>query len=164
MLVDSIAYVSQHVHLFTGTIRENLTMWNSTIPDALVVNAARDALIHDEIARRPLHYESPVYEEGSNFSGGQRQRLELALGLVKKPSLLILDEATSDLDVSVEREILDNLRKRGCSCLIIAHRLSTVRDCDEILVLEEGSIVQRGTHDELIRDESGLYQRLATAN
>lgn len=164
VLVDSIAYVSQHVHLFTGTIRENLTMWNSTIPDALVVNAARDALIHDEIARRPLHYESPVYEEGSNFSGGQRQRLELALGLVNKPSLLILDEATSDLDVSVEREILDNLRKRGCSCLIIAHRLSTVRDCDEILVLEEGSIVQRGTHDELIRDESGLYQRLATSN
>ena len=164
VLVDSIAYVSQHVHLFTGTIRENLTMWNSTIPDALVVNAARDALIHDEIAKRPLHYESPVYEEGSNFSGGQRQRLELALGLVNKPSILILDEATSDLDVSVERVILDNLRKRGCSCLIIAHRLSTVRDCDKILVLEEGSIVQRGTHDELIRDGTGLYQRFATSN
>ena len=161
VVVDSIAYVSQHVHLFTGTIRENLTMWNSTIPDSLVVNAARDALIHDEIAKRPLHYESLVHEGGSNFSGGQRQRLELARGLVNKPSLLILDEATSDLDVTVELEILDNLRKRGCSCLLIAHRLSTVRDCDEILVLDDNSIVQRGSHEELIRDENGLYYRLA---
>ena len=164
VLVDSIAYVSQHVHLFTGTIRENLTMWNSTIPDALVVNAARDALIHDEIAKRPLHYESLVHEGGWNFSGGQRQRLEFARGLVNKPSLLILDEATSDLDVTVELEILDNLRKRGCSCLLIAHRLSTVRDCDEILVLDDNTIVQRGSHEELIRDENGLYYRLANTN
>ena len=162
VLVDSIAYVSQHVHLFTGTIRENLTMWNSTIPDALFVKAARDALIHDEIAKRPLHYESLVHERGSNFSGGQGQRLELARGLVNKPSLLILDEATSDLDVAVELEILDNIRKRGCSCLLIAHRLSAIRDCDEILVLDDNTIVQRGSHDELIRDENGLYCRLAS--
>lgn len=161
VLVDSIAYVSQHAHLFTGTIRENLTMWNSTIPDALVLNAARDALIHDEIAKRPGHYESQVLENGANFSGGQRQRLELARGLVNKPSLLVLDEATSDLDVAVELEFFDNLRKRGCSCLIIAHRLSTVRDCDQILVLEQGSIVQRGTYEELIHEETGVFYRLA---
>ena len=161
--IDSVAYVNQRVNLFSGSVRDNLTMWNPTVPDALVVGAAQAAHIHDEIAQRPLGYETQVEEGGDNFSGGQRQRLEIARALVPRPSLIILDEATSDLDAAVESRIDDALRRRGCACLIVAHRLSTIRDSDEILVLDGGRTVQRGQHEELMLDESGLYHSLVTS-
>ena len=157
---ESVAFVDQQISLFSGTIEENLTMWNSSVPDALVMSAARDAAIHDEIARRHLNYSGHVQEGGTNFSGGQRQRLEIARALVSRPSIILLDEATSALDASLEAKINDALRRRGCACVIIAHRLSTIRDCDEIIVLNRGFIVQRGSHDELMKQESGLYREL----
>ena len=163
VLSRSVSMVDQHVALFSGTVRDNLTLWNSAVPDDDVVAAARDACIHDEILGRPLGYATQVDEGGVNFSGGQRQRLEIACALTGNPTVLILDEATSALDAATEESIDDALRRRGVSCLIVAHRLSTVRDCDEIIVLEKGVEVQRGTHDELMSDENGTYYRLVRA-
>ena len=155
--------VDQEVALFSATVRENITLWNSAVPDDNLVAAARDACIHDEILSRPLGYGTLVDEDGGNFSGGQRQRLEIARALVGNPTVLILDEATSALDAATEEYVDDALRRRGVSCLIVAHRLSTVRDCDEIIVMEKGMEVQRGTHDELMADENGSYHRLVRA-
>ncbi len=160
VLSRSLSMVDQHSVFFSATVRENITLWNSAVPDDDVVNAARDACIHDEILSRPLGYATPVEEDGGNFSGGQRQRLEIARSLAGNPTVLILDEATSALDATTEAYVDNALRRRGCSCLIVAHRLSTVRDCDEIIVLDKGVQVQRGTHDELMTDETGLYYRL----
>ena len=160
VLSRSLSMVDQNGVLFSATVQENITLWNPAFPDDDVVDAALDACIHDEILSRPLGYATPVDQDGNNFSGGQRQRLEIARALVGNPTVLILDEATSALDAVTEEYVDDALRRRGCSCLIVAHRLSTIRDCDEIIVLDMGVEVQRGTHDELITDETGLYYRL----
>ena len=150
----------QEAVLFSASVRDNITLWNPAVPDEVIVAATRDASIHEEILLRPQGYATLVEEGGVNFSGGQRQRLEIARGLVGNPTILILDEATSALDAATEEYVDDALRRRGVTCLIVAHRLSTVRDCDEIIVLDKGAEVQRGTHDELIADQAGTYYKL----
>ena len=159
LVTNSVAMVDQDFFLYEGTLREVLTMWDTTVPEEDIIQAARDACIHDEIAARPRGYDCLVEEGGRNFSSGQRQRLEIARALVGKPTVLVLDEATSALDPVTEQKIDENMRRRGCTCVIIAHRLSTIRDCDEIIVLQWGRVVQRGTHDELAKSR-GLYRKL----
>jgi len=159
LLNSSLAAVNQEIFLFEDTIRNNLTAWDDSVLEADLIAAAKDAHIHDLIAALPKGYNTVVSEGGKNFSGGQRQRMEIARALVTNPSILILDEATSALDPITEQIINDNLLKRGCTCLIVAHRLSTIRDCDEIIVMENGRIVERGTHNTLWR-QRGVYANL----
>lgn len=158
VLNASVSTVSQNITLFSGTIRENLTMWNSNISESDMIAAAKDACIHDIISQKPGAYDYHLTEGASNLSGGQRQRLEIARALTTNPTVLIMDEATSALDPVVEKQIMDNIKRRGCTCVIVAHRLSAIRDCDQIIVMNRGKIVQRGSHEELARVE-GHYQR-----
>ncbi|MET9588147.1 NHLP family bacteriocin export ABC transporter peptidase/permease/ATPase subunit [Streptomyces sp. NPDC006539] len=159
VLASSVAFVDQDIFLFEGTVRDNITLWDRSIPDDDVVVALKDAAIYDIVSARPGGIYSAVDEDGRNFSGGQRQRLEIARALVRNPSVLVLDEATSALDAETERLITDNIRRRGCAGVVIAHRLSTIRDSDEILVLDRGAVVERGFHTDLAA-AGGPYSRL----
>ncbi len=162
VLAATVAFVPQETRLLQATVRDNLTLWDATIGDGVLAAATADAAIREDILRRPDGFDRPILEGGRDWSGGQRQRLELACALAREPALLILDEATSALDTLLERQVDEALRARGCACLIVAHRLSTIRDADEIVVLDAGRIAERGTHDELLA-RGGVYAALADA-
>lgn len=159
VLTGSIAVVDQEIVLFEDTIMNNITLWDDTIPEQQITAAARDACLHDVITRREGAYNSLVLEGGRNFSGGQRQCIEIARAFVQQPSILLLDEATSSLDATTEKRIMEAVTKRGLTCIIAAHRLSTIRDCDEIIVMSHGQIIERGTHATLYA-KGGAYTQL----
>jgi ABC-type bacteriocin/lantibiotic exporter with double-glycine peptidase domain len=159
ILAQSVAMVDQRIALFSGSVRDNLTLWDHTIPDDDIVAACRDACIHDDIVARVGSYSAQVADGGSNWSGGQRQRLEIARALVRNPSVLLLDEATSALDAETEAIVDSALQRRGCTTIIVAHRLSTVRDADLILVMEAGKVVEMGRHNDLMA-LNGTYSKL----
>lgn len=159
ILTNSVAMVEQDILLFSGSIRDNLTLWDATVLDKNLMKACLDAAIADVVLSMSGGFNAQLIEGAANLSGGQRQRLEIARALVNNPSILVMDEATSALDAETEKIIDVNLRRRGCTCIIVAHRLSTIRDCDEIIVLEHGKVVQRGTHQEMWLTE-GVYSQL----
>lgn len=156
---NSLSMVSQDIYLFSGPLRDVLTLHDTTISDNMLINACKDASIHEVIASKPNAYDYELNEGGKNFSGGQRQRLEIARSLVTNPTMLVLDEATSALDPTTEKLIDENIKKRKCSVVVVAHRLSTIRDSDEIIVLDRGEIIERGTHEQLVKNK-GRYFRL----
>ena len=162
VFIGSVAVIDQNVTLFEDTISENIKMWDSSIEDFEVIMAARDADIHEDIVLRPGGYQHKMSENGRDFSGGQRQRIEIARALAQDPTICILDEATSALDAKTEYEVVKSISERGITCIVIAHRLSTIRDCDEIIVLDQGHIVERGTHEELYA-KGGAYTQLVTS-
>ena len=159
LLINSLSVVNQDITLFEGTIADNIKMWDESIEDFAMVMAANDAQIHKDIAERPGAYNSMLNENGKNFSGGQRQRIEIATALAKDPTILVLDEATSALDPKTEELVMQHISNMGITQVMVAHRLSTIRDCNQIYVMENGQILQHGTHSELMQQE-GLYSKL----
>lgn len=162
IFTSSVAVVDQEITLFEDTIENNIKMWDDSIDDGEMIQAAKEAQIHDVIMVRENGYHYRMQEGGRDFSGGQRQRIEIARALAQKPSILILDEATSALDAKTEFEVVNAIKARGLTMIVIAHRLSTIRDCDEIIVLNQGKVVERGTHDELVKKD-GEYKRLISS-
>ena len=162
IFTGSVAVVDQDITLFEDPIDQNIKLWDNSIEDFEVILAARDAGIHDEIMERAEGYKSMVGENGKNFSGGQKQRFEIARVLAQDPSIIVLDEATSALDAVTEAQVINAIKRRGITCIVIAHRLSTIRDCDEIIVLDKGQIAERGTHDYLL--ENGSYYKELVSN
>jgi len=158
-LTNSVAVIDQNVVLFDDTVAQNIRMWDSTIEDFTVMMACNDAQIRSDIVSRPEGFSTPIVKGGQNFSGGQRQRIEMATALAKEPSILIMDEATSALDPKTEDEVMRRIRRMGPTQIIVAHRLSTIRDCDEIIVMDQGKILQRGRHEELM-NQDGFYRQL----
>ncbi|MDD4074669.1 MAG: NHLP family bacteriocin export ABC transporter peptidase/permease/ATPase subunit [Eubacteriales bacterium] len=161
VFTGSLAVVDQDIILFEDSIRNNIKMWDNSIADFEMILAARDAQIHDDIMQRDGGYSYKIMEGGKDFSGGQRQRMEIARVLAQDPTIIIMDEATSALDAQTEYDVVTAIRERAISCIVVAHRLSTIRDCDEIIVLDHGKVIERGTHDELYA-KGGLYTQLIT--
>jgi ABC-type bacteriocin/lantibiotic exporter with double-glycine peptidase domain len=161
VFTGSLAVVDQDVIMFEDSVSDNIKMWDGAIEDFEVIMAAHDAQIHGDIMLREGGYDCPVAEGGKNFSGGQRQRFEIARVLAQDPTVVILDEATSALDAKTEYEVTKAIKDRGVTCIVIAHRLSTIRDCDEIIVMDNGVAAERGSHDELYK-AGGLYTKLIT--
>ena len=159
VITGSLAVVDQDIILFEDTVSNNIKMWDDTIEDFEVILAARDAQLHDDIVQLPGGYQHKLTSGGRDLSGGQRQRMEIARVLAQDPMIIILDEATSALDARTEYDVVRSIKDRGITCIVIAHRLSTVRDCDEIIVLDHGKVVERGTHDELMK-LGGAYAEL----
>ena len=158
-MIGSLAVVNQDIILFEDTVSNNIKMWDNSIRDFEMILAARDAQLHDDIMALPGGCQHRLISGGKNFSGGQRQRMEIARVLAQDPTILILDEETSALDARTEYEAINAIRGRGITCIVIAHRLSTIRDCDEIIVLGRGKVAERGTHDELMV-RGGVYAEL----
>ncbi len=161
VFTGSLAVVDQDIILFEDTIANNIKMWDGSIEDFEIIMAARDAQLHEDIMQRDGGYNYKITEGGKDFSGGQRQRMEIARVLAQDPTIIILDEATSALDAKTEFEVVRSIKDRGITCIVVAHRLSTIRDCDEIIVLDNGEVVERGTHDELYA-RGGIYTQLVT--
>lgn len=157
---SSVSLIDQDTFFFKGTIADNITMWNKSIDSSRIIQSGKDSVIHETISERKGGYNSKVSPDGKNFSGGQRQRLEIARALVTNPSILFLDEATSALDTETEKIVMNNILKRNCTTITIAHRLTTIKDFDEIIVLDKGIVIQRGNHTDLVKDEEGLYYKL----
>jgi ATP-binding cassette subfamily C protein len=162
-ITKSISTVDQEISLFRGNVRDNLTLWDSKIDDADIKRACDDAVILEVVQGMPGGLDAELIEGGTNLSGGQRQRLEIARSLVRDPTIILFDEATSALDAETERLVMDKIRNRGCTAIIVAHRLSTIRDCDEIIVMDKGKIKERGTHSELW-NANGHYRQLMMAD
>ena len=162
IFTGSIAVVDQDITLFEDTIENNIKMWDTSIEDFEMILAARDAQLHEDIMQREGGYQYRLAEGGRDLSGGQRQRMEIARVLAQDPTMIIMDEATSALDAKTEYDVVQGIKNRGISCIVIAHRLSTVRDCDEIIVLDHGNVVERGTHEELYA-KGGYYTELITS-